>query len=47
VGNLFNSHQVTDYAGTQSAVQSEQQAAYNLYWRQPGRSIFFNLEAHI
>jgi iron complex outermembrane receptor protein len=47
VGNLFNSHQVTDYAGTQSAVQSGQQAAYNLYWRQPGRSIFFNLEAHI
>lgn len=47
VGNLFNSHAVTDYAGTQSAVQSGQQATYNLYWRQAGRSIFFNLEAHI
>jgi iron complex outermembrane receptor protein len=47
VGNLFNSHAVTDYAGTQSAVQAGQQAAYNLYWRQPGRSIFFNLETHL
>jgi iron complex outermembrane recepter protein len=46
IGNLFNSHALTDYAGTQSATQSGQQAAYNLYWRQPGRSVFFNLEAH-
>ncbi|WBO20697.1 TonB-dependent receptor [Sphingomonas abietis] len=46
IGNLFNSHAVTDYAGTQSAVQSGQQAAYNLYWRQPGRSVFFNIETH-
>lgn len=47
VGNLFNSHALTDYAGTQSAVQAGQSAAYNLYWRQPGRSVFFNLEAHL
>lgn len=46
IGNLLNSHAVTDYAGTQSAVQAGQQAAYNLYWRQPGRSVFFNLETH-
>ncbi len=47
IGNLFNSHAVTDYAGTQSTVQAGQQAAYNLYWRQPGRSVFFNLETHL
>jgi iron complex outermembrane receptor protein len=46
VGNLFNSHALTDYAGTQSAVQPGQKAAYNLYLRQPGRSVFLNLEAH-
>jgi iron complex outermembrane receptor protein len=47
VGNLFNSHALTDYAGTQSAVQAGQQVPYNLYLRQPGRSVFFNLETHL
>lgn len=47
VGNLFDSHALTDYAGTQAAVQAGQKAAYNLYWRQPGRSVFFNLEVHL
>jgi iron complex outermembrane recepter protein len=47
VGNLFNSHALTDYAGTQSATQTGEQSPYNLYLRQPGRSVFFNLEAHI
>ena len=47
IGNLFNSHAVTDYAGTQSAIQPGQNAAYDLYWRQPGRSVFFNLEMHL
>ena len=47
IGNLFDSHAITDYAGTQSATQPGEQAPYNLYWRQPGRSVFFNLEAHI
>lgn len=47
VGNLFNSHAVTDYAGTQSATPAGLEAPYNLYLRQPGRSVFFNLETHL
>jgi iron complex outermembrane receptor protein len=47
VGNLFNTHQITDYAGTQSTAQDGAAAPYNLYLRQPGRSVFFNLEAHL
>lgn len=47
VGNLFNSHALTDYAGTQSAVQPGQKAPLDLFWRQPGRSLFFNLEVHL
>jgi len=46
VGNLFNSHAVMDYAGTQSATADGEQSPYNLYLRQPGRSVFFNLETH-
>jgi iron complex outermembrane receptor protein len=46
ISNLFNSRAVTDYAGTQSVTDAGQQAPYNLYWRQAGRSVFFNLETH-
>ena len=46
VGNLFNSHAVMDYAGTQSTTVDGEQSPYNLYLRQPGRSVFFNLETH-
>ena len=41
VGNLFNSHAVSDYAGTQAATGTP------IFWRTPGRSVFFNLEAHL
>ncbi|HZU63738.1 MAG TPA: TonB-dependent receptor [Novosphingobium sp.] len=41
IGNLFNSHAISDYAGTQSATNAA------LFWRTPGRSFFFNLEAHL
>ncbi len=52
IGNLFNSHAVTDYAGTQSTTTgtlgvTPGNAPLNLYWRTPGRSFFFNLEGHL
>lgn len=39
VGNLLDSHKVVDYAGTQSATNAD------LFWKTPGRSVFFNLDA--
>lgn len=39
VGNLFDNRTVTHYAGTRPV------GGAALFWRSPGRSIFFDLEA--
>lgn len=41
VSNLFDSHDVTDYAGT----STREGVTLPLYWRQAGRSVFFNLDS--
>lgn len=37
IGNLFDTHRINGFAGTQSATGQA------LYWTTPGRSVFFNL----
>lgn len=41
IGNLFNSHKISDFAGNQSV------SGDPLYWRVPGRSVFFNIDTKV
>jgi iron complex outermembrane receptor protein len=45
VSNLFDSHQISDFAGNQSTTSTAYPDGAPLYWRVPGRSVFFNLTA--
>lgn len=41
IGNLFNNQAISNFAGNQSYGNAP------LYWRNPGRSVFFNLAVTI